>query len=189
MAPPSEARGGSSWSSLASREVGRHDDEVRVPLHGGVDRLQTMHRALWFYRAASWLYARGLRFPAMVLTVFGRVVTGAWIPPGAQIGKGSTLGYGGSGVVIHSSAVIGENCIICPGVLIGGRGPRKGELRADSEGPIGPVIGDNVNLWQGSKVLGSITIGDGVDIGVNAVVIHDVPAGSRVVAPLGRLLN
>lgn len=147
-----------------------------------------MYRALWFYRAARWLYLRGFRSPAMAVTVLGRIITGAWIPPGAQIGRGTTLGYGGSGVVIHSSAVVGENCIICPGVLIGGRGtrvPREPAVGA----PGGPVIGDRVNLWQGSKVLGRIRIGDGADIGVNAVVIHDVPAGARVVAPLGRVLT
>lgn len=121
----------------------------------------------------------------MVLTVIGRVVTGAWVPPGAQIGKGTTLGYGGSGVVIHSGAVIGEDCIICPGVLIGGRG----EQDAPPGTPLGPVIGDRVNLWPGAKVLGRVTIGDGVDIGVNAVVITDVPAGSSVVAPLARVLE
>lgn len=143
-----------------------------------------MHRALWFHSVARWMYLRNLRPLAMAITVLGRVVTGAWIPPGAQIGKGTTLGYGGSGVVIHSGSVIGRDCIICPGVLVGGRGEQERE-----EGvPSGPVIGDNVNLWQGSKVLGRITVGDGANIGVNAVVIHDVPAGGRVVAPLGRYL-
>lgn len=147
-----------------------------------------MHRALYFYRAARWLHLRHWRRSALVLTVIGRVITGAWIPPGASIGRGTTLGYGGSGVVIHHSAVIGDNCIICPGVLVGGRGTRDGKPPEPGR-PKAPVIGDNVNLWQGSKVLGAITIGDGVDIGVNAVVIHDVPAGARVVAPLGRLLD
>ncbi|WP_374725110.1 hypothetical protein [Nocardioides marmoribigeumensis] len=52
-----------------------------------------------------------------------------------------------------------------------------------------PVIGDNVNLWQGAKILGQVQIGDNVEIGANAVVIHDVPTGGRVVAPLGRLLD
>lgn len=144
-----------------------------------------MHRALWFYRVARWFYLRRLRAVAMVITVIGRVITGAWVPPGASIGKGTTLGYGGSGVIIHSGAVIGENCIICPGVLVGGRGDQPGEEGA----PLGPVLGDNVNLWPGAKVLGRIRIGDGVDIGVNAVVIHDVPAGARVVAPLARVLT
>lgn len=124
----------------------------------------------------------------MAITILGRVVTGAWIPPAAQIGKGTTLGYGGSGVVIHSSAVIGENCIICPGVLIGGRRTRVRQPAAPGS-PDGPTIGNNVNLWQGAKVLGRIRIGDGADVGVNAVVIHDVAPGARVVAPLARVLD
>ena len=146
-----------------------------------------MHRALYFYRAARWLHLRGLRRLALLVTVFGRVITGAWIPPTAVIGKGTTLGYGGSGVVIHHKAVIGDDCIICPGVLVGGRGSRISSQAANR--PPAPVIGNSVNLWQGSKVLGAIQIGDGAEIGVNAVVIHDVPAGARVVAALGRVLD
>ncbi|WP_207082853.1 hypothetical protein [Nocardioides sp. S5] len=120
--------------------------------------------------------------------MFGRIVTGAWVPPSAVIGKNTTLGYGGSGVVIHHAAVIGDNCIICPGVLVGGRGSRTDQPSREV-GLVAPVVGNNVNLWQGSKVLGGIRVGDGADIGVNAVVIHDVPAGRRVVAALGRHLD
>jgi serine O-acetyltransferase len=38
-----------------------------------------------------------------------------------------------------------------------------------------PVIGDNVYIAAGSRVLGGIKIGNDVIIGANAVVIKDVP--------------
>lgn len=38
----------------------------------------------------------------------------------AKIGKGTTFGYGGIGVVVHSSAVIGDNCLISQYVTIEG---------------------------------------------------------------------
>ncbi len=41
-------------------------------------------------------------------------------------------------------------------------------------------------IGAGSKVLGSITIGDNVRIGAGSVVIHDVPANSTVVGNPGR---
>ncbi|MGO8698217.1 MAG: serine O-acetyltransferase [Limisphaerales bacterium] len=38
-----------------------------------------------------------------------------------------------------------------------------------------PVIGDNVVIGAGAKVLGGITIGHNVTVGANAVVIHSIP--------------
>ena len=38
-----------------------------------------------------------------------------------------------------------------------------------------PVLGDDVFLGAGAKVLGPVTIGDGARIGANAVVLHDIP--------------
>lgn len=38
-----------------------------------------------------------------------------------------------------------------------------------------PIIGSNVNIGAGAKILGQVTIGDNVDIGANAVVISNVP--------------
>jgi len=62
---------------------------------------------------------------------------------------------------------IGENCWINQQVTIGyGKG----------EEP--PVIGDNVMITCGAKVLGRITVGDGAVIGANAVVIRDVEPGA-----------
>ena len=41
-----------------------------------------------------------------------------------------------------------------------------------------PVIGDNVMITCGAKVLGDITINDGAVIGANAVVVKDVAPGA-----------
>lgn len=44
-----------------------------------------------------------------------------------------------------------------------------------------PTIGSHVLIGCGAKLIGPITIGDGVRIGANAVVLNDVPAGATVV--------
>jgi serine O-acetyltransferase len=44
-----------------------------------------------------------------------------------------------------------------------------------------PVIGNNVDIGAGAKLLGPIKIGDNVIIGANAVVLCDVPANSIAV--------
>ncbi len=41
------------------------------------------------------------------------------MPYQAEIGKGTKLGYGGIGVVIHSKAKIGRNCMIAQQVTVG----------------------------------------------------------------------
>jgi serine O-acetyltransferase len=52
--------------------------------------------------------------------------------------------------------------------------------RACGEGAA-PIIGDDVYIGAGARVLGDVRIGDRVVIGANAVVTRDVPAGSTVV--------
>ena len=47
--------------------------------------------------------------------------------------------------------------------------------------PIAPVIGNNVDIGAGAKVLGNIRIGNNVVIGANAVVLIDVPDNSLAV--------
>lgn len=74
------------------------------------------------------------------------------------------------GVVIHSRAVIGKNCKIAQQVTIGGR---SGIYEV-------PVIGDNVYLGAGCKVLGNVIIGNNVVVGANAVVIRSVPDNAVV---------
>jgi serine acetyltransferase len=45
------------------------------------------------------------------------------------------------------------------------------------------VVGDNVTLGTGCKILGGILIGNNAIVGANAVVVHSVEAFARVKAP------
>jgi serine O-acetyltransferase len=76
------------------------------------------------------------------------------------------------GIIISGYAKFGDNCRIRNGVVVGIR--RVGDRSA-------PVIGNNVDIGAGAKLLGPISIGDNVVIGANAVVITDVPANSLAV--------
>lgn len=84
------------------------------------------------------------------------------------IGPGFFILHGNSTIV--SARKIGINCMVLQGVTIGYTDKDKK-----------PVIGDNVIVYAGAKVLGDITIGDNVKIGANSVVIKDVPENSTVV--------
>ena len=70
---------------------------------------------------------------------------------------------------IISAKQIGENCKIYQQVTIG----YNHALQA-------PIIGNNVEICCGAKVIGGINIGDDSLIGANAVVIRDVPSHTIV---------
>ena len=115
-------------------------------------------------------------FIPRVITLFNRFLTGAYIPHTAIIGKGTKFSYGGAAVVIHARAKIGNNCTIGPAVTLGRR-----------KGNGVPSIGDNVFIGGGAKILGGIRIGDNSVIGVNSIIINDIPANSLVVADISQV--
>ncbi|WP_066248443.1 serine O-acetyltransferase [Neobacillus drentensis] len=100
-----------------------------------------------------------------LVTYLIRFIFGCYVPYTADIGKGTKLGYGGLGIVIHRRATIGKDCTINSGVTIGGT-TKKYEV---------PILGDNVYVGTGAKVIGNVKIGSNVVIGANAVVLNDIP--------------
>lgn len=117
-------------------------------------------------------------FPSLV-KYFIRLVFGPNIGMGAQIGKGTVLGYGGIGIVIHHRAVIGENVIISQNVTIGGTS-KKYDV---------PIIGNNCQISAGAVILGPVKIGDNCIIGANAVVLTDIPDNSVVVGIPAKIIK
>ena len=96
---------------------------------------------------------------------FTQIVTGIELPCEVEIGRNFVIDHFG-GIVISGYAKFGDNCRIRNGVVVG--------LQRVDE-PCAPVIGNNVDIGSGAKVLGPIKIGNNVVIGANAVVIRDVP--------------
>lgn len=92
------------------------------------------------------------------------LLTGIYLPPSCQIGGGLRIWHFG-GVMIHPLTIIGSNCTLRHGVTIGNR------VRGDDV----PILGNDVQIGAGAKILGAIRIGNGARIGANAVVVTDVP--------------
>ena len=139
-----------------------------------------MLNAIIFYRISRWLYMHHVPFLPMLITLLIFLVYNSKVPYKATIGKGTKLGYGGIGVVIHSESVIGDNCVIAQHVTIGGGNPHY---------PGVPKIGDNVHISHGAIVFGGITIGDNAIIGANAVVNKPVPANAVVAGMPAKVLR
>ena len=73
------------------------------------------------------------------------------------------------GIVIGASR-IGRNALIYHGVTLGAK-----EMDMLYDPGKRPIVGDNVVIGSGAKVMGGIEIGDNVVIGANAVVTQSVP--------------
>ena len=131
------------------------------------------------YRIGRWFYDRKIPIIPKIIYAFQYLLFNCHVPISAKIGKGTALGYGGIGVVIHDRAVIGENCVIGTNVTIGGTSKIYGV----------PKIGNYVQLSTGSKILGDITIGDHVVVGANAVVIRDVPSNCVVAGVPAKIIK
>lgn len=84
-------------------------------------------------------------------------------------GKGLSIAHYGA-LVVNSYCRIGENCRVHEGVTIGVSGDA---YWGDGEGKAA-VIGNDVFIATGAKIIGDVKIADGVAIGANAVVVKDI---------------
>lgn len=127
---------------------------------GALDLLRLPEfRSLYLYRlrqgsAGAWLLAR------VLTTVYRPEATLHLLAK--SIGPGLFIQHGFATIV--TAERIGANCWINQQVTIGFRD----RTRA-------PILGDDVLVAAGAKVIGDITVGSGSTIGANAVVIADVP--------------
>lgn len=125
----------------------------------------------WRYTIKTPLIRKFFSLLYRILYKWTQMATGIELPCEVSVGKNFRIDHFGD-IIISGYAKIGDNVIIRNGVTIGLR-------HLDS--PAGPIIGNNVNIGAGAKILGKITIGNNVDIGANAVVITDVPDDSIAV--------
>ncbi len=94
----------------------------------------------------------------------------------SEIGPGFFIQHGyATSIGAHS---IGRDCSVNQLVVIGWTDRTRG-----------PILGDNVSVKAGAKVLGPITISDNVTVGANAVVTKDVPANCVVAGVPARIIR
>lgn len=135
--------------------------------------------AIKLYRIAHKLYQKHIPLLPKIFYRLIYFINNSHLHYETEVGEGTTLAYGGVGVVIHKNAVIGKNCVIESNVTIGGR----------NNMPKVPVIGNNVMIGTGARILGDVHIGDGSIIGANAVVLQDVPERCSVAGVPARILH
>lgn len=127
--------------------------------------------AIFYYRMERELF---LANPQHVLLNYlasaMRIRTGMELYYSSNIGPGFIIMHG-VGIIIGPRNTIGKNFLIYQGVTIGQRtSPQDVAL-----------IGDNVSVFAGAKIMGNVVIGDNVKIGANAVLLSNAEANSTYV--------
>jgi serine O-acetyltransferase len=136
--------------------------------------------ALWWHRAAHFLWKHNLKLAGRYLSHVNRFFTGIEIHPGAKIGRRFFIDHG-MGIVIGETTEIGDDVLIYAGVVLGGTSLEKIKRH--------PTIGNRVEIGSGAIVLGAIEIGDDVRIGSGSVVVKPVPPGVTIVGVPGRIVT
>ncbi len=151
-------------------DTDRWADVLLIP-----DRKRLLARLLYAFPEFRSVYYHRLSSGNPAGRLAGRFAARLWksVPgldlSGTPIGPGLFVSHG-QGTVLSAEG-IGANLWVHQGVTVGW----------DYQGARRPVIGNNVFIGAGAKILGAITVGDGARIGANAVVVCDVPAGATAV--------
>jgi serine O-acetyltransferase len=154
------------WSDLIAKQTlysqyGDHHSILRIALADG-----TIANLLYRFQSA---FVRWKLLPlALLVHYLNKWLNGCVIGVKAEFGLGLVLVHP-VGVVVNSAVRGGKNICIESGVVIG-----------DNRGRI-PVLGDDIFIGSGAKIIGGVRLGSGSRVGANAVVLHSVPDGCTVV--------
>lgn len=129
---------------------------------------------VFIYRLSLSLYQNKYLKPFSLFIYFiHKLVFKVDMHPSASVGGGLQLVHGFS-IVIGAQCIIGENVAIFDGVSLGKKNVgRSGAM---------PIVGNNVILGSGAKLLGAVKIADNCIIGANSVVISSFEKPNTVIA-------
>ncbi len=145
----------------------------------GSDWTRPGFQALAVHRFGNWRMSVAPKMARAPLSVayraafrFVRNVYGIELPYSATVGRQVVIEHQG-GIVVHGDTTIGDQCVIRQGVTLGMKNTNK---------PFdAPTLGKGVDVGANAVVLGAIVVGDGASVGANSVVLKDVEAGALAV--------
>jgi serine O-acetyltransferase len=140
-------------------------------------------KAVAHYRLANALHRKGglikpddesIAASIDFISYRGKMLSGAEIHPRCTIGCRFVLDHGW-GTVIGETSLVGDDCYILGGVVLGATG-----IASNVREKRHPTIGRRVQIGACARVFGPVNIGDDAFIGPHCVIRHDVEAHSRV---------
>jgi len=136
--------------------------------------------ALQAYRLSHWLWQQKRHDLALFLQNRISMVFDVDIHPAAILGRGIMIDHA-TAVVIGETAVLGNNVSLLHGVTLGGTGCEEGDRH--------PKVADGVLISAGAKLLGNISIGEGVKIAAGSLVLEDVAPHTTVAGVPARVIG
>jgi len=138
------------------------------------------------YRIAHCLLKLGVPLIPRFICEMAHSETGIDIHPRAEIGESFMIDHG-TGVVIGSTCIIGNNVRLYQGVTLGARSFPLDKSGNPIKGiPRHPIVEDNVIIYAQATILGRVTIGRDSVIGGNVWITHSVPENSRIMQIKGK---
>ena len=138
-------------------------------------------RAIINHRVGHQLLRLGVPLIPRIISEMGHSETGIDIHPGAEIGESFTIDHG-TGVVIGSTSIIGNNVKLYQGVTLGAKSFPSDEQGNPIKGiPRHPIVEDNVIIYAQATILGRIRIGANSVIGGNVWVTSSLPPNSKII--------
>ena len=136
--------------------------------------------AIQTHRMAHALWKAGRKDLALYIQSRSSAVFQTDMHPAAVIGKGIFLDHA-TGLVIGSTAVIGDDVSMLQDVTLGGTGKEMGDRH--------PKIRHGVLIGAGAKVLGNIEVGHCSRIAAGSVVLQPVPPKTTVAGVPARVVG
>ena len=132
-------------------------------------------------RLSEWFYIHRLGPLSKLCSMLNVIFFGIEVSPKVKIGGGLFLPHT-VGTVLGAQS-IGANVTIMQGVTLGAKEPDMQFISSTR-----PVIGNDVLIGAGAKVIGQVYVGDFAKIGANAVVLTDVPTCGVAIGVPARVL-
>jgi serine O-acetyltransferase len=148
--------------------------EIPSMWHIGIHLIHPRFTPVVICRLSRWFYLNNCNLVARSLSSLNYILFGLEVSLRCDIGPGLCLPHT-IGTVIGAEKV-GRNATIYHQVTLGAKSMDLGynpETR--------PIIGNNVIIGSGAKVLGRVQIGDDVTVGANAVVTRSWPGHCRLI--------
>lgn len=145
-----------------------------ITIHNVISRAEL--QGILLYRLARYYFLEGKQNEADKCSLLGRYLSGFEIYYSAEIGKALKINHG-LGLVVGARTKIGDNALLHQGVTFG-----------DKDGGR-PIVGNNVTVYAGAKILGNVIIEDNVIVAANCVCFINIPKGKTVVGIPARILN
>jgi serine O-acetyltransferase len=124
--------------------------------------------AMILYRLMQWSRRYRLVPLELIFNKLNAICCNCIIGRGAEFGPGLVF-IQSTGLVINGRVRGGSNVTLYHQVTLGGEQDRV------------PVLGDNVLIAAGAKVVGPVHIGDGATVGLNSAVFRNVPPNTTVI--------